>query len=76
MGKDNQSYFLQRAAEEQAAADCAMSPAAAKAHRELALRYSLRTILPDPETRADAIVGVSKPASDQSVRPNRRRARG
>ena len=47
MGKDNRAYFVERAAEEMAAAERAGSGAAASAHRELSLRYSLRLILPE-----------------------------
>jgi hypothetical protein len=47
VGKDNRAYFLERAAEELAAAERSGSSAAASAHRELSLRYSLRLILPE-----------------------------
>jgi hypothetical protein len=46
MSKDNQSYFRQRAAEHQALAQRAGCPAAARAHNELFLRYSLKLTLP------------------------------
>ena len=75
MGKDNQSYFLQRAAEEQAAATRASCPAAAQAHRELAIRYSLKAIFPEPVTAADGVVGAPKlavnPAAPAPPRPRR-----
>jgi hypothetical protein len=65
MGKDDQAYFLHRAAEEMAAAERAVGAAAASAHRELSLRYSLRLILPgtiaaNDETRS---IGMRRPAS-------------
>ncbi len=78
MGKDNQAYFLQRAAEEQAAANRATCAAAVQVHRELALRYSLKAIFPEPETRADAVVGAPKLAVNRAApaTPRPRRARG
>ena len=78
MGTDDHSYFLQRATEEQLAAERAACPAAALAHGELALRYALRTILPDPETCAEAVIGTAKTGTHRAapVPPRRRRARG
>ena len=55
MGKDDQAYLVQRAAEEMAAAEHATSAAAARAHRELSLRYSLRLILPAPQAARDEL---------------------
>jgi hypothetical protein len=53
LGKNDQSYFTQRAAEELAAAERSTCAAAASAHRELSLRYSLKIILPDSEGAND-----------------------
>jgi hypothetical protein len=53
MSKDNQIYFRQRAAEHQAAAQRASCPAAARAHNELSLRYSLKLILPESQCAPD-----------------------
>jgi hypothetical protein len=63
VSKDNQAYFLQRAAEETAAANDARSTAAAIVHRELALRYSLKLILPEPASMSDdeRLIGQPSP---------------
>ena len=53
MGKDSQAYFLQRAAEEMAAAERATNAAAASAHSELSLRYSLKLVLPEDTAAND-----------------------
>jgi len=53
VGKDDQDYFVQRAAEEMAAAERASNTAASSAHRELSLRYSLKLILPEPSGADD-----------------------
>ena len=50
MSKNDQSYFVQRAAEEMAAADDATCAAAASVHRELSLRYSLKVVQPGPDS--------------------------
>jgi hypothetical protein len=78
VGKNDQSYFLQRAAEEQAASRRASCAAAAQVHRELAIRYSLKAIFPEPEACADAVLGAPKLAVDHSATapPRPRRARG
>jgi hypothetical protein len=78
VGKDNQSYFLQRAAEEQAAASRASCAAAAQAHREMAIRYSLKAMFPEPETCGDAVLGAPRLAVNRSAGapPRPRRARG
>jgi small ligand-binding sensory domain FIST len=77
VGNDNQAYFLQRAAEETAAAERATSEAAAHAHRELSLRYSLKMILPErSEASEDArVIGLPKPRLLPAVQaPPRRRS--
>jgi hypothetical protein len=51
--KEDRAYFVERAAEELAAAERAGSSAAASAHRELSLRYSLRLILPERAGESD-----------------------
>ena len=76
MGNIDQAYFVQRAAEEMAAADRATNAAAASAHRELSLRYSLKIILPDAANANDEARPIGEPkrvpehpgeiASDQS----------
>jgi hypothetical protein len=53
VGKNDLAYFTERAAEETAAADRATCAAAASAHRELSLRYSLKMILPDNQSAND-----------------------
>jgi hypothetical protein len=68
MGKDDQAYFVQRAAEEMAAAERASNAAAASAHRELSLRYSLKLILPEPAGTDDDSRPIGLP---KAVRPNR-----
>ena len=76
MGKDNQAYFLQRAAEEMTAAESATCGAAADAHRELSLRYSLKLILPEPGIAIDDSrpIGVPKAAPQRRAPvPARRR---
>lgn len=73
MGKDDHAYFVQRAAEELAAAELATDAAAASAHRELALRYSLRQIL--PERQSDGAVPIGQPkATARSLAETRKRA--
>ena len=69
MGKDDQAYFVQRAAEEMAAAERASTPAAASAHRELSLRYSLKLILPDPAFADDDSrpIGLPKAAPSRAA---------
>ena len=77
LGKDDQAYFVQRAAEEMAAAERASTPAAASAHRELSLRYSLKLILPDPAFADDDSrpIGLPKaaPSRAAAAEPARRR---
>jgi hypothetical protein len=67
MSKDDQSYFRQRAAEHQAAAQLASSPAAARAHNELFLRYSLKLILPDAQcvSQNDGTVALPRISSEE-----------
>ncbi|MBA2466445.1 MAG: hypothetical protein H0V46_02420 [Sphingomonas sp.] len=69
MGKDFLSYYLQRAAEEMAAAEGASSAAAADAHRELSLRYSLKLILPECTNDNDDArpIGLPKPVPQRAV---------
>ena len=78
MSKDNQSYFRQRAAEHQAAALRASCPAAAQAHNELYLRYSLKLILPGSQhaPRDDETVALPRISSEQrtTARRNDRKA--
>ena len=64
MGKHDQTYFAQRAAEEAAAATAATSAAAASVHRELSLRYSLRQILPEREGDDAQVVGQPRKAAE------------
>lgn len=55
MVEQDRSYFTKRAAEESAAADEAMCPRAAEAHRELAARYALLAHgLPDQSVATSA----------------------
>ena len=77
MGKDDQAYFVQRAAEEMAAAERASSAAAASTHRELSLRYSLKLILPEPDAANDDSQPIGQPKAQrprQPAVPVRRRA--
>ena len=83
MGKDNQAYFMQRAAEEKAAAERATSASAARIHRELSLRYSLKVILPEPASANDdeRPIGqprgeLAKPAAQPVQPPARQRSGG
>ena len=74
MDRDDQAYFVQRAAEEQAAAERATCAAAARAHGELALRYALGTILPRPASAKDDShpIGLPKRIRPQvAARPKR-----
>ena len=64
MGKNDQTYFAQRAAEEAAAAKAATSTAAAGVHRELALRYSLRQILPERDGDDAQVIGQPRKAAE------------
>ena len=79
MGKNDQAYFTERAAEEMAAAERATCTAAASAHRELSLRYSLKIILPDSEAARDDSRPIGQPRRQQkprrSVAPTRRAAK-
>lgn len=82
MGKDNQAYFVQRAAEETAAAERADCAAAADVHRELSLRYSLRVILPEHSADPDDAQPIGLPqrapqgrAPVPSTRPTVKRKR-
>ena len=77
MNRDNHAYFSQRAAEEMAAAERATSAAAAVAHRELSLRYSLKLILPEPSGSNDEarVIGVPKRAAQRPPRSPARRRR-
>ncbi len=61
MGKDDQAYFAQRAAEEKAAAERATSTAAATVHRELSLRYSLKVLLPGQAGESDEARPIGEP---------------
>lgn len=61
MGKDNKAYLLQRAAEETAAAERSTCAFAASVHHELALRYSLRLLLPEPSGMTDDAIPVGLP---------------
>ena len=61
MGKDDQAYLHQRAAEEMAAAERATSVAAANVHRELSLRYALKLILPEPPDARDDARSIGEP---------------
>jgi hypothetical protein len=72
VGKDDHTYLAERAAEEMAAAERATSVAAANVHRELALRYSLKLILPDLRGSADdaGAVGVPKTALHDAPVPS------
>jgi hypothetical protein len=77
VGKDNQAYFLQRAAEETAAAERATCTEAADAHRELSLRYSLKMILPEVSTDNDDSrpIGLPKAVPQRPLpAPPRRRS--
>lgn len=81
MGKDNRAYFVERAAEELAAAERAGSRAAASAHRELSLRYSLRLILPERAGGTDDGRPIGQPrrgliklAAEPAPAQNRRRS--
>jgi hypothetical protein len=69
LGKDNQAYFLQRAAEEQAAAEGASCAAAADAHRELSLRYSLKLILPELAADDSRAIGMPRRLARPAPRP-------
>jgi hypothetical protein len=69
VGKIDQAYFVQRAAEEMAAAERAASAAAATVHRELSLRYSLKIILPEPARAADDARPIGQPKRDREPRP-------
>ncbi len=76
MGKDDQDYFVQRATEEMAAAERASSAAAATAHRELSLRYSLKLILPERASVNDdsRTIGEPKPVRTRvAAEPAKRR---
>jgi hypothetical protein len=75
VGKNNEAYFLQRAVEEMAAAERATSIAAAAAHRELSLRYSLKLILPEPTASIDEarVIGLPKPAVQRRAPVHSRR---
>ena len=64
MGKNDQAYFAQRAAEEAAAAKAATSTAAAGVHRELSLRYSLRQIVPQREGDDAEVIGQPRKAAE------------
>jgi hypothetical protein len=64
VGKHDQAYFAQRAAEEAAAAKAATSGAAASVHRELSLRYSLRQILPQREGDDAEVIGQPRKAAE------------
>jgi hypothetical protein len=81
VAKDNQAYFAERAAEELAAANSATSADAARAHRELSLRYSLKLILPEPAVLPDDTRPIGQPkraqlaAQRQRPRPRTRRRR-
>ena len=79
MGKSDQAYFVQRAAEEMAAAERATNAAAASAHRELSLRYSLKIILPDAANANDDArpIGEPKrvPQNQPTQAPRRRTAK-
>ena len=76
MKRDDQAYFVQRAAEEMAAAERAATAAAATVHRELSLRYSLKLVLPEPGDAGDDArpVGQRKrpPKSEPASTPKRR----
>ena len=61
MTRDNSVYFTHRAAEEMAASKRATSAAAARVHRELSLRYSLKLILPEPASADDDGRTVGQP---------------
>ena len=77
MGKDDQDYFVQRAAEEMAAAERAASAEAANAHRELSMRYSLKSILPEMAGEGDdsrPIGQPKRPAQREASVPARRRS--
>jgi hypothetical protein len=61
VGKKDQAYLRQRAAEEVAAAERATSIAAAKVHHELSLRYALKLILPEPPGARDEARSIGEP---------------
>jgi hypothetical protein len=67
MARNNASYFLHRAAEEQAAAERSSCAAAARVHRELSLRYALKLILPEPQDQ----VRVGPPPTAEGFQPVR-----
>ena len=73
VGKDDHAYFMQRAAEELAAAELATCAAAERAHRELSLRYSLRQVLPEPHNDEARPIGQPK-APAQGPKEYRKRA--
>ena len=69
MTRDNSVYFTHRAAEEMAAAKRAASAAAARVHRELSLRYSLKLILPERDTADDDACPIGQARGAAQSRP-------
>ena len=62
MSQGNRTYFLQRAAEELAAAERATGADASAAHREMSLRYALKLILPEADGDNDdaRVIGLPR----------------
>ena len=61
MTNNNGAYFAQRAAEELAMAERATCVASARVHRELSLRYSLKQVLPEPQSPLEVEVPIAVP---------------
>ena len=57
MRNDDRSYFVRRAMEERKAANLAVCPQVAAAHRELAERYAALTGIPEQRNDLDLRAG-------------------